>query len=149
FALANNLYCSELPEEFRDLTWVEEKICAIYCMTAHVTCLFQSTDPSQPRIFHGNMCAHDMNVVSTAKVLPQMPSDVNGFLSIVFVGAKTIDPKNLGPMFQVHKAKIWTFLLWLHAHNHLYAHIPFDPEVMSLYPDDGPIPGMSGHVIHD
>ena len=149
FALANNLYRGELPEEFSDLTWVEERICAIYCTTAHVTRLFQSSDPSQPRIFHGNTCAHNMNVVSTARVLPRTPSDVNGYLSVVFVGPIKIDPKNLGPMFRVRKAKVWSFLLWLRVHNRLYADIPLDPEVMSLYPEDGAIPGVSERVIHD
>lgn len=53
FALANGLYRGELPIRFHNLTWVEEKICAIYCTTAHVTRLFQSSDPSQPKIFYG------------------------------------------------------------------------------------------------
>ncbi|KAG2045580.1 hypothetical protein BDR06DRAFT_900525 [Suillus hirtellus] len=66
FALANGLYRSELPTYFEDLTWVEEKICAIYSTTAHVTRLFQSSDPLQLKVSHGNICAHDMNVVSTA-----------------------------------------------------------------------------------
>lgn len=29
------------------------------------TRLFQSSDPLQLKVFHGNVCAHDMNVVST------------------------------------------------------------------------------------
>ena len=70
FALANNLYRGDLPDYFSDLTWVEEKVCAKYCITAHVTRLFHSNDPSQPRVFHGNTCTHDMNIVSTASVLP-------------------------------------------------------------------------------
>ena len=37
FALANCLYRGELPLQFQDLTWVEEKICALYCSTVHVT----------------------------------------------------------------------------------------------------------------
>ncbi|KAG1737048.1 hypothetical protein EDB19DRAFT_1910051 [Suillus lakei] len=45
-ALANGLFRGTLPDQFRDLTWVEEKICAIYSITAHVTRLFQSSDPS-------------------------------------------------------------------------------------------------------
>ncbi|KAG2040728.1 hypothetical protein BDR03DRAFT_1007901 [Suillus americanus] len=86
FALTNGLYCGELLTYFKDLTWVEEKICAIHNTMAHVTRLFQSSDPLQPKVFHGNICAHDMNIVSTASVLPRTPADVNGFLSIVFVG---------------------------------------------------------------
>ncbi|KAG8217160.1 hypothetical protein J3R82DRAFT_5224 [Butyriboletus roseoflavus] len=37
FALANYLYYSELPSQFQDLTWVEERICALYCSTIYVT----------------------------------------------------------------------------------------------------------------
>jgi hypothetical protein len=37
YALANNLYCGQLPAQFSDLTWVEEMVCARYCNTAHIT----------------------------------------------------------------------------------------------------------------
>lgn len=70
FTLANHLYHGNLPEYFSDLTWVEEKVCARYCVTSQVMCLFHSNDPLQPHVFHGNTCTHDMNVVSTASVLP-------------------------------------------------------------------------------
>ena len=49
----------------------------------HVTRLFQSSDPSQPKVFHGNTCAHDMNVMSTASVLLRTSADINEFLSVV------------------------------------------------------------------
>ncbi|KAF8838828.1 hypothetical protein BDN67DRAFT_906716, partial [Paxillus ammoniavirescens] len=146
-ALANNLYRGELPFYFRDLTWVEEKVCAVYCLTAHVTRLFQSSDPSQPRIFHGNTCTHDMNVVSTASVLPRTPADVNGYLSIVFVGPSKFDPKNLGSMFRVRKEKIWHFLVWLKDHSRLYANIRLDSDNLLLYPDDDMLPGLTERVI--
>jgi hypothetical protein len=62
-ALANSLYRGVLPAQFEDLTWVEETV------------------------LHGNTCAHDMNIISTASVLSRTPADINGMLSIVFVGA--------------------------------------------------------------
>ena len=37
FALAKNLFRGMLPVQSNDLTWVEEKVCAIYSVTAHVT----------------------------------------------------------------------------------------------------------------
>ena len=92
FALANNFYRGELPEEFKDLTWVEEMACAIFHNTAHISCIHQSTDPSQPCVFHGNTCSHNMNVVSTATVFPCTPDDVNDMLSIIF-----IDPGKYNP----------------------------------------------------
>lgn len=84
-----------------------------------------------------------MNVVSTASVLLQTPSDVNGFISIVFVGSGTLNPADLGPAFRVQKKKVWLFLVWLKNHNRLYADIPLDPDVMALYPDDDMLPGLS------
>jgi len=81
FALANKVYRGCLPEEFRDFTWIEERVCVIYSNTAVVTRLCQPSDPSQPTVFHGNTCAHEMNVSSMANVLPQVPSDVNDLLT--------------------------------------------------------------------
>ena len=46
--LANNLYIEKLPSEFLDLTWVEEMVCVKYQNTAHVTCIYGSSDLSQP-----------------------------------------------------------------------------------------------------
>ena len=51
-------------------------MCAKYTNTAVVTRFYQSSDPSQPAVFHGNM-----DVDSTANVLPRAPADVNGLLS--------------------------------------------------------------------
>ncbi|KAG2356434.1 hypothetical protein BDR07DRAFT_1453399 [Suillus spraguei] len=137
FALANNLYRGEFPKYFEDLTWVEEKICAIYSITAHVTRLFQSSDPLQPKVFHGNICAHDMNVVSTASVLPRTPADINGFLSIIFVGPGKFKPDQMGPMFRVWNEKNWSFLVWLKHHNCLYSDVLLEPNNLMLYPADG------------
>jgi hypothetical protein len=148
-ALANNLYRGSLPVEFHDLTWVKEKICAIYSITAHVTQLFQSSDPAQPKVFHGNTCAHDMNVVSTVSVLPCTVEDINGFISMVFIGPEKFDPKQFTTLFWVHKHKIWSSLMWLTQHNILYAGIMLDQTIMDSYPDDGPLPGLCDAVVQD
>ncbi|KAG1863882.1 hypothetical protein F4604DRAFT_2028772 [Suillus subluteus] len=141
-ALANGLFRGTLPDQFRDLTWVEEKICAIYSITAHVTRLFQSSDPLQPKVFHGNTCAHDMNVMSTVSVLPRTPADINGFLSVVFIGPEKFDPNRMGTLFRVRKQKIWSFLVWLKNHNCLYADIELDLSILNQYPTDGSLPGL-------
>ena len=47
-SLANHLYIGKLPSEFHDLTWVEEMVCVKYLNTAHVTCIYGSSDLSQP-----------------------------------------------------------------------------------------------------
>ncbi|KIM39066.1 hypothetical protein M413DRAFT_75392, partial [Hebeloma cylindrosporum] len=148
-AVANNLYRGVLPDQFQDLTWVEEMVCAIYRNTAHITRLYGSSDPAQPTVLHGNTCAHDMNTVSTASVLPRTPADINGMLSVVFVGTNKLDPKSLGKMFRVRKRKVWDFLLWLRNHNRLYANLPLDLDTMNLYPEDGMLPGIEDRILQD
>ena len=84
-SLANYLYRGKLPSELQDLTWVEEMVCAKYQSTAHVTRIYGSSDPSQPKVFHGNTCAHEMNVLSNATVLPCAVADVNDMLSVTLL----------------------------------------------------------------
>jgi hypothetical protein len=81
--------------------------------------IYQSSDSLQPKVVHENTCAHDMNVVSTASVLPRTPADI---------------------------AQCCLLLLWLRAHNHLYANIPLDEEIMNMYPEDGSVPGINEGV---
>ncbi|KAI0362717.1 hypothetical protein OH77DRAFT_1500325 [Trametes cingulata] len=149
FALANNLYRGTLPSEFHDLTWVEEMVCAIYHTHAKVTRLYGSNDPTQPRVFHGNICTHDLNVVSTASVLPRTPADINGMLSVVFIGPEKFDLNKVGTIFRVRKYKIMRFLYWLKGNNILYSNIPIEDSIIQQYPDDGALPGLIDSVIHD
>ena len=149
FALKNNLYRGQLPQCFHDLTWVEEMACAIYRNMAHITRLYQSSDLSQPKVLHGNTCAHEANIVSTASVLPLTPADINGILSIIFIGPGKLDLSKLGTVFRVRKQKIWSFLLWLKNNNQLYLELPFDKSIVDLYPKDGILPGLDEWVTED
>ncbi|KAF6752527.1 hypothetical protein DFP72DRAFT_756558, partial [Ephemerocybe angulata] len=148
FSLRNNMYRGRLPSDFADLTWIEEMVCSIYRNTAHVTRLFNSASPDQPTVLHGNTCAHEMNVISTVHILLRTPADINGMLSVVFVGPGRFDPSKSGDMFRVRKAKIWRFLMWLKSHNRLYMALKFDENIVNLYPDDGPLPGVGDATIH-
>jgi Domain of unknown function (DUF6570) len=149
FALANHLYRGHLPKEFQDLTWIEEMCCAIYRTTAHVTRLYESTDIKQPFVYHGNTCAHEMNVMSMASVLPRTVADINSILTVVFIGHGKFNAKKLGNFFRVRKNKIWQFLLYLKKCNKLYSTITLDQSRILEYPDDDNLPDISESVIYD
>ncbi|PBK87076.1 hypothetical protein ARMGADRAFT_939406 [Armillaria gallica] len=134
FTLCNGLYRGRLPEQFQDLTWVEEMACAIYRCTCHVTHLYNTPNNDQPRVFKENTCAQNLNYVSTATELPHPPADVRGMLSIVFIGPKQ-------SFNHIHKAKVWDFLCWLAEHNLLYEKIQLSKEHLALYKKDK-IPGL-------
>jgi hypothetical protein len=90
----------------------------------------------------------EMNVVSTASVLARTPSDINAMLSVVFVGPGKFQPEKCGSLFRVRKDKIWHFLMWLKSHNTLNPLLDFDENLMDLFPEDGPLPGIEHSVIH-
>jgi hypothetical protein len=124
-------------------------VCAIYRNTAHVTRLYQSSDTAQPFILHGNTCAHKTNIISTATVLPRTPADINGMLSVIFVGPMKLTDNSLKMMFQVQKKLVWAFLQWLCAHNRLYHNVRLDEDIMNQYPENGAVPGIGARVIYD
>lgn len=84
-ALNNGLYRGELPEDLKDITWVEEMACSLYRTTAHVARLYGSSSEENPLYIHGNTCAHPMQTTSHAKKLPRTPGDVNDLITVVFV----------------------------------------------------------------
>ncbi|KLO18885.1 hypothetical protein SCHPADRAFT_912917 [Schizopora paradoxa] len=132
YALNNSLYVGSMPEEFNDLTWVEEVVCSLYRPLVNITRLFCSEDKNA-RVFHGNMCAFEMNVASTASVLPWAPSDITDSLSIAFIGNSNYKKACVKRLYSIRKSKVWGFLNWLKRYNHLYSHIELDEAVMDMY----------------
>ncbi|KIO24584.1 hypothetical protein M407DRAFT_49408, partial [Tulasnella calospora MUT 4182] len=149
FALANRLFRGMLPDRFQDLTWVEEMVCSIYRTTVHVTRLYQSLNPADPLVFHGNTCAHDMNILSTATVLPRTPSDILGQLSVVFVGPGPLNETALKSVFRNRKSKVWDFLLWLKENNLLCKDRLLSFDQLDLYEEGGCISGLEDATIVD
>ena len=85
--------------------------------------------------YHGNSCAHEVNVVSTASVLPRTPGDINLILTVVFIGSGNFNPHHMGSMLKICKNKVWQSLIWLKKNNRLYQNMPLDASIMDLYSD--------------
>lgn len=147
FALANNLFRGTLPPEFDDLNWVEERVCALAITTAIIARIYGSSDPRNPRYFRGNTCAHEMNVSSTATVLPRTPADINDHISVVFLGSAPFKDACLKSVFFIRKQKVWALLLWLKRNNILYKDITLSESILDLYPDQDMLPGVNDRVI--
>ncbi|KIO27212.1 hypothetical protein M407DRAFT_233348 [Tulasnella calospora MUT 4182] len=121
-------------------------VCSIYRMTTHVTRLYH---PGDPLVFHGNTCAHDMNVLSTATVLPRTPADILGQLSVVFIGPGPLKESALKSVFRFRKSKLWAFLLWLKVNNPLYKDRLLSLDQLALDDKDGCVPGLEDATIVD
>ncbi|KAJ7937785.1 hypothetical protein B0H13DRAFT_1500425, partial [Mycena leptocephala] len=148
FALMNDLYRGRVPDEFSDLTWIEEMACCVYRTTVHVVRLFNSDNDKQPKVFHGNVCAHEMNIVNTATELPQTPQDINGSISVVFIGPKKFKADAINKLFRIRRDKV----CWLKftAQNPLYVDIPLSEENLPQYSEATTVlPGINDRIIHD
>ncbi|EJD34163.1 hypothetical protein AURDEDRAFT_46371, partial [Auricularia subglabra TFB-10046 SS5] len=147
-SLRNGLFRGTLPPELRDITWVEERVCALYRVTSNITRLFGSSNPELPFVLYGNTCAHPQNVVDTAKILPRTAGDVADHIGVMFVGPGKYKPKGLYT-FRVRRPKLIALMHWLIRHNRLYRDVPFDESRFDEYPKDGPLPGIETRVVHD
>lgn len=147
-SLRNDLYRGRLPEEFRDITWVEEMVCAKYLTTAIVTRLLMGHGDFKARKLRGNTCAHKMNIVQTALSLPRAPADVNGMISVVFLGSEKLDDNRLQEIFYVRREKVFRFVSWLKDNNEMYSDIAVNEEVLRLYPESGSLPGLKDRVVY-
>ncbi|KAK0496947.1 hypothetical protein EDD18DRAFT_1073895, partial [Armillaria luteobubalina] len=147
YSLRNLMFIGVLPEEFCDLTWVEEMVCAVYHCTVQITRLYGSSDPSQPRLFKGNTCAHDLNFVSTATILPHTLKDVNGLIGVLFLGLRQNLRHCLGTVYKIRKEKVWCFLCWLAENNPSYESMKLSKAQLDMYGDNEVIPRLEERVI--
>jgi len=106
----------------------------------HLSRLHFLNDPKQPYVLHGDTCAFEQDV-STANILPRAPADMEGYLSVVFIGPKhDIAQAALKNIFRIRKILVLDFL---RTQNSMYSHITIDPSVSDLYDDNGVIPSLS------
>ncbi|KAK4702713.1 hypothetical protein P7C70_g3507, partial [Phenoliferia sp. Uapishka_3] len=140
-ALANFLFRGSLPEEFQDLTWIEEQMCAIYSCYNRIVRVYSTGAPEKSNWkLKGNICAAPQNLVSLLTHLPPTPTTLAGMISVAFVGTHMPDRVKMSGIFLVRKKKVWRFLIWLQQNNRLYADLTLSQENMAMYADDDGMP---------
>lgn len=151
FSLRNGLFRGYLPPFLRDLTFIEEQVCALYRVTANITRLFgaNSKQPNNPWHFYGNTCAHPLNAVQTADILPRTVADMNQNIGILFVGPGKHKPNILRKIFRVRRAKVIALSQFLRSTNVLFRKKVWDFSRFDEYPLDDALPGLDERIIVD
>jgi len=67
----------------------------------------------------------------------------------VFIGPGKFQAEYLKDIFQICKAKVWEFLLWLTTHNLHYMDMPLDRSILDQYLEDAALPGIENNVVED
>jgi len=130
----NKLYCGCLAAEIQGLTWIEEQVCAKFADMAVVTRLYQSSGSSQSAVFHGNACAHEMNVDSAVVVLLHTSPDVGGLLSVAFTGPPEPNQSTLEicTVFENQRSGI-SAMTKSTQYNRLYENVSSDGQVRGAW----------------
>jgi hypothetical protein len=147
-ALMNGLYVGELPDHLKDISWLEEQICALARTGPIEFRLYGSDSKEQPFLARGNVCVHPQPTVSTANILPLLPQDINEMIAVIFTSSLNKMPENIARhVFRVRKRVIHDFLVHMHATNPLYKDVTIQEEYLNMYPEDGALPGIHERVV--
>jgi hypothetical protein len=121
YAIGNDLFTGDLPEELSDLTIVEQALIArnrVKCTIIKFRTYEQNnTTIDQPKIC-GNIITYPQNPDNILQLLPSLP-DTETF-QIAFVGKVVPNHHSIKKILIVRRNKIERALLWLKENNCLY-----------------------------
>jgi len=129
FTKANNMDPGELPNELKDLSYVEQQLIA---KVHPVVSVFKIKKGEQLK-YSGQVINFPQNVQEVCNVLPQT---VGSLSNIITVRVSKCDGYK---DFNVRKSKVTNALLWLKQHNPYYCDVEISSENLDLLPENGDV----------
>lgn len=144
YSLARGTWVGDVPTELKNLTYAEELLIGLAKTTVQVIKLHPKGpsrgDPSTfQRGIRGTCSTYHHNIPEVVrmledKLLPLPPRIFSSTLSVAFIGKQRITKESLKSLFAVSRRRVYAALLWLQAHNPLYADISISSEVLAQLP---------------
>ena len=116
-ALANFRWIGPVPEELRDLTWIEELLIARVHVCGSIVRLGQRNNPSSFFGIKGYVVFLPQDTTRLIDLLPMSPASLSDMVKVVWTGKSTPDRSRLRSRFTVRKDKVYNALKWL-VDNH-------------------------------
>ena len=116
-ALANFRWIGPVPEELRDLTWIEELLIARVHVCGSIVRLGQRNNPSSFFGIKGHVVFLPQDTTRLIDLLPMSPASLSDMVKVVWTGKSTPDRSRLRSRFTVRKDKVYNALKWL-VDNH-------------------------------
>ncbi|KIJ35319.1 hypothetical protein M422DRAFT_180994, partial [Sphaerobolus stellatus SS14] len=142
YAYANNCWLGPVPEELKDLSFLEEQCIA----RAHSTrCMIKlEKGPTGQFASKGNVCIFPQEPHSLTSVLPPPLNTLHDEIAVIFVSSAenpvTVESLQKSPLL-VQQGCILKALEWLKKNNPLYGEITIDLLTLTHdYPENGPAP---------
>jgi hypothetical protein len=133
----NRLFCQDYPAALRDLNTVEERFIA----RAHVIGAFlKLTSGAQKgtsyRGARGHYVAVKQDPSNILSILPTKRLQDHTTITVSWEKETPPSEENLARFCSVNKNKVLQALLWLCAHNPVYASVTIDYELLDSWPQD-------------
>lgn len=134
-ALANFRWLGPVPEELKDLTWVEEALVARSHLYGRIF-RFEERKNGEPTYssLKGHVVLVPQNTTRLLDILPLSPDSLADIAHVVWVGRSQPDIKKLAPQFTVRKHKVITALKWLCEYHQDYQRVVIDNEELNKWP---------------
>jgi len=116
-ALANFRWVGPVPEELRDLTWIEELLIARVHVCGSIVRLGQRNNPSSFFGIKGHVVFLPQDTTRLIDLLPMSPASLSDMVKVVWTGKSKPDRSCLRSRFMVRKHKVYNALKWL-VENH-------------------------------
>jgi hypothetical protein len=116
-ALANFRWVGPVPEELRDLTWIEELLVARVHVCGSIVRLGQRNNPSSFFGIKGHVVFLPQDTTRLIDLLPMSPASLSDMVKVVWTGKSKPDRSRLRSRFMVRKHKLYNALKWL-VENH-------------------------------
>ena len=116
-ALANFRWVGPVPEELRDLTWIEELLIARVHVCGSIVRLGQRNNPSSFFGIKGHVVFLPQDTTRLIDLLPMSPASLSDMVKVVWTGKSKPDRSRLRSRFMVRKHKVYNALKWL-VENH-------------------------------
>ena len=116
-ALANFRWIGSVPEELRDLTWIEELLIARVHVCGSIIRLDQRNNPSSFFGIKGHVVFLPQDTTRLIDLLPMSPASLSDMIKVIWTGKSKPDRSHLRSRFTVRKHKIYNALKWL-MNNH-------------------------------
>ncbi|KAJ3473986.1 hypothetical protein NLI96_g12711 [Meripilus lineatus] len=134
-ALANGLVLGEVPDELKDLSFVEKLVIAKY---RHFISVIRVAKSGQRKLA-GNAIIFAQPVPKFYDILPPPRDDLNDCLSVMFTGTSrpTYEDFKRTPLL-IRRRVIQKALLWLMVNHPGYANVKFSQKNLDTYAEDSP-----------
>ena len=130
-ALANYRWVGELPEQLKELTWLEEKLLA----RRHLVGSIVRLEERQGYLgLKGHMILVPQNTTELVNILPRSISSLPDMIRVVWTGKQPPNRVSLEGEFTINKERVYNALLWLIENNEDYKDVEIDKVEFPTWP---------------